>query len=122
LTIDNLLSATVVLADGSGPIIIVICFYNGSREEGQERFSPFIDLGPVFNTLDMVPYPVVNTLQNPQATYGDRKSFKGVSYEPPLDPKFVRSNFDDLIDRIEKDPDLMPSAVILKFFNMRKIG
>jgi FAD/FMN-containing dehydrogenase len=107
--------------DGSGPIIIVICFYNGTREEGQERFSPLIDLGPVLNTLDMVPYPVVNTLQNPQATYGDRKSFKGVFYEPPLDPKFVRSNLDDLIDRIEKHPDLMPSAIILEFFNMRKI-
>ncbi|KAJ5139451.1 FAD linked oxidase N-terminal [Penicillium atrosanguineum] len=107
--------------DGSGPIIVVICFYNGTREEGQERFSAFTALNPVLNTLDMVPYPVVNTLQNPQARYGDRKSFKGVFYEPPLDPKFVRSILNDLLSKIEKDPDLAPSAIILEFINMRKI-
>lgn len=107
--------------DGSGPIIVVICFYNGTRKEGEERFSALTTLDPVLNTLDMVPYPVVNTLQNPQATYGDRKSFKGVFYEPPLDPAFVRSIFNDLIAKIEKEPDLMPSAIILEFINMQKI-
>lgn len=107
--------------DGSGPIIIVICFYNGTREEGQDRFSAFTALNPILNTLDMAPYPVVNTLQNPQATYGDRKSFKGVFYEPPLEPKFVRSTVNDLLSKIEKDPDLTPSAIILEFFDMGKI-
>lgn len=107
--------------DGSGPAIIVICFYNGNRDEGEKRFSGFVALGPALNTLDMIPYPVVNSLQNPQATYGDRKSFKGIFYEPPLNPAFVRTAFNDLMAKIKSDADLMPSAIILEFINMDKI-
>lgn len=107
--------------DGSGPMIVVICFYNGTREEGQTRFAGFLALEPVLNTLDMIPYSVVNTLQNPQATYGDRKSFKGVFYEPPLDPHFMRSVFEEFIAKIRSDADLKASAIILEFIDMRKI-
>lgn len=107
--------------DGSGPMIVVICFYNGTREEGQTRFAGFLALEPVLNTVDMIPYSVVNTLQNPQATYGDRKSFKGVFYEPPLDPHFMRSVFDEFITKIQSDADLEASAIILEFIDMRKI-
>lgn len=107
--------------DGSGPMIIVICFYNGTREEGQDRFSGFLALEPLLNTVDMIPYSVVNTLQNPQATYGDRKSFKGIFYEPPLDPGFMRSVFEEFMAKLQSDVDLMPSAIILEFIDMRKI-
>jgi hypothetical protein len=106
--------------DGS-PMIIVICFYNGTREEGQGRFAGLTALEPLLNTLDMTPYAVVNTLQNPQATYGDRKCFKGVFYEPPLDPQFARVIFDDFMTKIQSDADLKSSAIILEFTDMRKI-
>ncbi|KAJ5688526.1 Xylooligosaccharide oxidase [Penicillium macrosclerotiorum] len=107
--------------DGSGPMIIVICFYNGSRDEGERRFAGFLALEPLLNTLDMIPYPMVNTLQNPQATYGDRKSFKGIFYEPPLEPQFIRTVFDDFMAKVRSEADLMPSAIILEFIDMRKI-
>lgn len=73
------------------------------------------------NTVDMIPYSAVKTLQNPQATYGDRKSFKGIFYEPPLDPHFMRSVFNEFMAKIQTDRDLMPSAIILEFIDMRKI-
>lgn len=107
--------------DGSGPIIIVICFYNGTRKQGEMRFSGFLALQPVLNTVDMIPYSLVNTLQNPQATYGDRKAFKGIFYNPPLDPKFARTIFNDFMAKIKAEPDLTPSAIILEFTDMRKI-
>ncbi|KAJ5877622.1 hypothetical protein N7455_001087 [Penicillium solitum] len=107
--------------DGSGPMIIVIGFYNGPREEGQKKFARFTALEPVLNTLDMIPYSVVNTLQNPVATYGDRKSFKGIFYAPPLDPHFARVIFNDFKAKIESEPDLKASAIILEFTDMRKI-
>jgi hypothetical protein len=107
--------------DGSGPMIIVIGFFNGSREEGQGKFADFTALGPVLNTLDMIPYSVVNTLQNPQATYGDRKSFKGIFYEPPLDAQFARTIFSDFMAKIQSESDLSTSAIILEFTDMRKI-
>ena len=52
------------------PMILALCVYIGSRESGERYFSNLVSLGPVLNTLDMVPYPVVNTLQNESATYG----------------------------------------------------
>ncbi|KAJ6050812.1 hypothetical protein N7460_001346 [Penicillium canescens] len=109
------------LSPDDSPMIIVICFYNGTREEGQERFAGLTALKPVLNTLNMTPYAVVNTLQNPQATYGDRKSFKGVFYEPPLDPQFARVIFNDFMTKIQSDADLKGSAIILEFTDMRKI-
>ncbi|KAJ6005216.1 hypothetical protein N7451_003160 [Penicillium sp. IBT 35674x] len=107
--------------DGSGPVIVVICFYNGSREEGLARFTGLINLGPVINALDTMPYSMVNTLQNPQATYGDRKSFKGIFYEPPMDLSFVRTVFQDFMAKVQSDSDLKKSAIILEFMDMRKI-
>jgi hypothetical protein len=107
--------------DGSGPMIIVIGFFNGAREEGQAKFANFTSLDPVLNTLDMIPYSVVNTLQNPQATYGDRKSFKGIFFEPPLDPQFARTIFNDFMAKIQSESDLSASAIILEFTDMRKI-
>lgn len=107
--------------DGSGPMIIVICFYDGTKEEGEAQFAGFLALEPVLNTVDMIPYSAVNTLQNPQATYGDRKAFKGIFYEPPLAPKFVRSVFEDFMAKLQSEPDLTASAIILEFIDMRKI-
>ncbi|KAF7712974.1 FAD binding, berberine domain-containing protein [Penicillium ucsense] len=107
--------------DGSGPMIVVICFYNGTHEEGEARFADLLALTPILNTLGMIPYSELNTLQNPQATYGDRKSFKGVFYEPPLDTNFIRGVFDDFVAKVNSDKDLIPSAIILEFIDMRKI-
>ncbi|CAG7936334.1 unnamed protein product [Penicillium nalgiovense] len=115
------MSIFTLAPDGSGPMIIVIGFYNGPREEGQKKFASFTALEPVLNTLDMIPYSMVNTLQNPQATYGDRKAFKGIFYEPPLDPHFARGILNDFMAKIQSEPDLKASAIILEFTDMRKI-
>ena len=107
--------------DNSGPLIIVICFYNGTADAGKKRFAGLVSLEPVMNNLDMIPYSMVNSLQNPQATYGGRKSFKGIFYEPPLDPEFARTVFDDYMAKVQSDPDLIQSAIILEFMDLRKI-
>lgn len=103
------------------PMINVLCYYNGTWEEGEKRYSGLLALKPVVNTLNMIPYSLLNSLQNPMATYGGRKSFKGVFYQPPLEPQFVRNIMDDLTAKIQEDEDLKASALILEFFDMRKV-
>ena len=103
------------------PMLNVLCYYNGTWEEGEQRYAGLLQLKPVVNTLSMVPYSLLNSLQNPMATYGGRKSFKGIFYQPPLDPKFIRTIMTDLSAKILEDEDLKASAVILEFFDMRKI-
>lgn len=103
------------------PMVNVLCYYNGTKEEGEKRYGGLLALKPVVNTLSMIPYSLLNSLQNPMATYGGRKSFKGIFYEPPLDPKFIRNILTDLTAKIQEEEDLKASAVILEFFDMRKI-
>ena len=103
------------------PMVNVLCYYNGTWEKGEERYAGLLKLKPVVNTLSMIPYSLLNSLQNPMATYGGRKSFKGIFYQPPLDPTFIRTVMTDLSAKIREDEDFKSSAVILEFFDMRKI-
>ncbi|KAL4783756.1 hypothetical protein BJX76DRAFT_368116 [Aspergillus varians] len=102
------------------PMVNVLVFYNGTNEEGESRFADLLSLGPVANMVSMIPYSQVNSLQNPMATYGDRKSFKGVFFNPPLSPSFARTMLADFTAKVQSDPDLGASGMILEFYDMDK--
>ena len=103
------------------PMVVVVCVYIGSREQGESYFSSLVALGTVHKNLDMVPYPVINGLLNPSTTYGDRKSYKGLFFRSPLDPQLVRDTMDELTARIHAVPDLAASSIILEYVDMRKV-
>jgi hypothetical protein len=103
------------------PMANVIVFYNGTQEQGEKCFAGLLALDPVVNTTAMIPYSQLNTLQNPMATYGGRKSFKGVFFHPPLAPAFARSMLADFTARLQAEPDLAASALLLEFYDMRAI-
>ena len=124
LSSDPRSGVVCILAQPPGapvPMANVICFYNGTHEEGSKHFGSLLALGPTINTIKMIPYSEVNALQNPMASYGDRKSFKGIFYHPPLDPKFVRTIMNDFTNKVHSDPDLLASGILLEFFDMRKV-
>ncbi|KKK14878.1 FAD binding domain protein [Aspergillus rambellii] len=103
------------------PMANLVIFFNGAHEEGEKHFAALLALGPVVNTAGMMPYSQVNALQNPMATYGDRKSFKGVFFHPPLSPAFARTMLDDFTAKVQEDPDLGASALLLEFYDMGKV-
>ncbi|KZT53428.1 FAD-binding domain-containing protein [Calocera cornea HHB12733] len=39
------------------PMLVVILFYNGSAQEGREKFAPFFALGPISDMTREMPYP-----------------------------------------------------------------
>lgn len=124
LSADPRSGAICIFAQPPGapvPMANVICYYNGSHEEGSKHFAGLLALGPVMNTMNMIPYHQLNSLQNPMATYGDRKSFKGVFYHPPLDPEFARTIMTEFTAKLQEDPDLLASGLLLEFFDMRKV-
>ncbi|KAL4936883.1 hypothetical protein BDV06DRAFT_204038 [Aspergillus oleicola] len=121
LDTDPRSGAICVLAQPPGapsPMPNVIVFYNGTQEQGESRFADLLSLGPVVNTASMIPYSEMNSLQNPMATYGDRKSFKGVFFNPPLSPSFARTMLNDFTAKLASDPDLGKSALLLEFYDM----
>ncbi|KAE8153556.1 FAD/FMN-containing dehydrogenase [Aspergillus avenaceus] len=96
-----------------------IVYYNGTLSEGETHYAGLLALNPELNTATSIPYSKLNSLQNEMATYGDRKSFKGLFYRLPLDTAFLRSVLDDLEAVNAKYADLMP-AVLLECYDMRK--
>ncbi|KAL5333802.1 hypothetical protein BJX70DRAFT_45546 [Aspergillus crustosus] len=103
------------------PMVNVIIFYNGSESEGRAYFAPLFNLGPVVDMTSSIPYSTVNALQNPMATYGDRKSFKGVFFNPPLSPAFAEQILAEFSAKLASEPDLMQSALLFEFYDMTKI-
>ncbi|THD00293.1 hypothetical protein EYZ11_000186 [Aspergillus tanneri] len=97
----------------------VLVFYNGTQEEGERRFADLLALEPMVNMIRMIPYSQVNSLQNPMATYGDRKTFKGVFFRTPLDARFLRSVLDEMNAKNDEHPDLIP-ALLLEWYDMRR--
>jgi hypothetical protein len=102
------------------PMVNVLVFYNGTEEEGRTRFADLLSLDPVANMISMIPYSQVNALQNPMATYGDRKSFKGIFFNPPLSPSFAKTVLGEFTKKVQSDPDLGASAILFEFYDMEK--
>ncbi|KAL4863969.1 hypothetical protein BDV12DRAFT_206079 [Aspergillus spectabilis] len=103
------------------PMVNVVLFYNGTESEGRAYFAPLLSLNPVADMTSSIPYSKVNAIQNPMATYGDRKSFKGVFFNPPLSPEFAGQMLADFSAKLEAEPDLGTSALLFEFYDMSKI-
>lgn len=103
------------------PLVYVIPFYNGPLQAGMEHFRGLFEIETVDRSVGMIPYEQVNSLQNPMSTYGYRQSFKGVFYDPPLDLKFARDMYQEFATTLKNDPDLSGSAILLEYFDTRKI-
>ncbi|GAB1213012.1 hypothetical protein ATERTT37_002161 [Aspergillus terreus] len=120
---DPRAGAICILAPPPGapvPMVNVIVYYNGTRAEGETHYKGLLALGPVVNMIDMIPYSLLNSLQNPMATYGGRKVLKGVFFQTPLDTAFLRSILEYLTAINDEHPELIP-ALLLEFYDMRKI-
>ena len=60
-----------------GPIIVALVFYNGDEAEGRKKFAKLIDLGPVVNGTGMIPYELLNAMQNDMVPYGHNYHITG---------------------------------------------
>lgn len=113
-------SAFAVLPSASGPLVIVVCFYNGDETAAQEYLSPVLELGLVSNDLRAMPYVQMNGLLNDMVEPGGHKALKGGTFAPPVRKEFARWLFDDYVSKITQDPDLARSFLSIKFYNMAK--
>ncbi|KAI0061839.1 FAD-binding domain-containing protein [Artomyces pyxidatus] len=75
----------ITTGPGGMPCIVIILFWDGTEAEGRESFKEFFGLGPLI-IADMckeMPYPVVNTLQDPGVPHGRNYYLKSVSLPRP---------------------------------------
>ncbi|KAI1912742.1 hypothetical protein LOZ61_003180 [Ophidiomyces ophidiicola] len=99
----------------------MILFYNGTEQEALKRFEKLIALEPIAKNTFMMPYVVVNGMLNAGVEHGGRRTFKGVSFVPPLRPAFLRSLAQKFLQKFQDEPDMRGSVLMLEVFDMRKI-
>ncbi|PSR76100.1 hypothetical protein PHLCEN_2v8688 [Hermanssonia centrifuga] len=102
------------------PCLVVLPFFNGSAEEGKKKFSLFYDVGPVADMTKEMPYKVLNSIQNPMATHGDRKLFKA-STVTLLDSSLVQHLFNEYCKLTTDIPETKGAAILLELHPFQKL-
>ncbi|KAF2207199.1 hypothetical protein CERZMDRAFT_63028 [Cercospora zeae-maydis SCOH1-5] len=108
-------------AGGQTMLLLLVAAADIANEaEGKELLQPFLDIGPVVNTLTLSPYPKVNNLVPTESGY--RSSMKGAAFFAPLRPEFaleVAASYDKFIADI---PDAAASIVAFEFYDAIKVN
>ncbi|KZO91093.1 Glucooligosaccharide oxidase [Calocera viscosa TUFC12733] len=102
------------------PMLIALPFYNGSAEEGRKKFAAFYEVGPVADMTHEMPYSEVNALQNPMATYGDRKLFKSTAFTAVKADRFQHI-FDNYVKLTDGFPETKAGAIIIELHPFDKV-
>ncbi|KAI0768414.1 FAD binding domain protein [Irpex lacteus] len=103
------------------PALVFIPFYNGPVEEGKEKFKALYNVGPVADMTQEMPYEVINSIQNPMATHGDRKLFK-VAVIAGVNQELVSYLFDRYSELTAEHPETAQSAIIIELHGYKKIN
>ena len=67
---------------GGNTVILFAASHDGPEEQGKQLFKPFVDIGPIVNTMAIGPYPQVNRMVPTMP--GMRVSMKGAAYVLPI--------------------------------------
>jgi hypothetical protein len=110
------------------PIVGVLIFYNGDEEEGRKRFAKLFDLGPVMNGAGMMPYELLNTMQNEMMPAGRNYSLtSALRGKKPVEPQAAQAMFDRMVQlasapgdcTVNGDPTIM---IIWEFLHLKKVA
>jgi len=108
------------------PGIVVIVFYNGDEDEGKERFAKLISLGPMVNGAGMIPYEVMNTLQNPMLPYGASYHFTStVRGNKAVEPQAAQNMFNRMMELANSPKGCATSSppmvlILWEYLNLKK--
>lgn len=104
------------VSDGpSNPAIMLLPFYLGDEAAGRAAFASMLDIGPVSDQTEVVPYDQWNIDSSPFCTKGGRKPCFSVSMKK-LDPAACRSAWDLYVEFL-KNPGTSNSAVMVECFS-----
>ncbi|KAJ5533460.1 FAD binding oxidoreductase [Penicillium frequentans] len=104
-----------------GTSIVAAIFYNGPRSEAESYFAPILSIEPTSNSCDMMPYCELNSIQNPLATYGGRKSFSGAFVKLPLEVSFFQELWADYTDMLNTYPESARTAVLFELVSQKQV-
>ena len=101
-------------AEGKLMILAPIIWF-GTPEEGKKVYKELFDLNPAVSTVDLIPYPQINTILSPP--YGLRASMKGAAYQLPLRPAFIQQMFEEYEKFMNSSDDFGVSLLLWELFD-----
>jgi hypothetical protein len=82
---------------GHQPVIITAPLFFGTEAEGKACFKDLLEIGPIVEHLQAMPYMAVNGMLNGMLPFGGRRNMGGASFTCPLDAVKVQAAFDEYI-------------------------
>ncbi|KAJ5932766.1 FAD binding oxidoreductase [Penicillium verrucosum] len=104
-----------------GTSIVAAIFYNGPRSRAERYFAPILSIESISNSCGMMPYCELNSIQNPLATYGGRKSFSGAFVKLPLEVSFFQELWADYTDMLRTYPESARTAVLFELVSQKQV-
>lgn len=115
-----LIFGVTVMPPAFSPVITVLVFYNGTKEEGSEYFKDLIDLGPVADTTRYASWLELSGM--PAGLSGKRKLHGSANFTLLLKVENVQEAIDELMGfLIEKDIAKYGSFAAWEFYPMEKV-
>ncbi|KAF8533094.1 hypothetical protein BDD12DRAFT_763104 [Trichophaea hybrida] len=97
--------------------ILIVGFYNGPKQQAEALFAPLLQLNPIINTTEEMPYSKLNGVINGMVPYGGRKVFKGSALITPINPSFIRNMIEEIQLFHRRLPDANQSIVLFEIYN-----
>ncbi|PIG86746.1 FAD binding oxidoreductase [Aspergillus arachidicola] len=92
--------------------VLVIPFYNGTREEAEDFFGPILSASPVAGQTDMMSYTRLNAVANVEPSPEGRKNINGTNISLPFDSGFVNDVYNQF-DRIMRSCRRVGNSVLM---------
>jgi hypothetical protein len=103
-----------------GPLIILICHYNGDEEAAKKYLAPVLELESVSSELQSIPYVKMNALLNDMAAPGGRKALKGCTVPSKIRKEFAQWLLDEYTSKIKQEPELIKSFIAIEYYSLAK--
>lgn len=116
----SLLALTKPPPAGGQTMILFLCCFNGTEQEARSVLEPFFGIGPVMDTMAVMPYPKVNNLV--PAVVGMRSSMKGAAFVMPLRAEFVSNIIAEYDKFLSEVPDAAASLIAWELYDPVKLS
>jgi hypothetical protein len=105
-----------------GPLIMLICYYNGDEETAKKYLAPVLELQPVSRELQAIPYVKMNGLLNGMTSPGGRKALKGYTVPSKIRKEFAQWLLDEYTMKIKQEPEMVKSFIAIEYYALAKVA
>ncbi|TCD67188.1 hypothetical protein EIP91_000415 [Steccherinum ochraceum] len=102
------------------PMILANLIYHGPESEGRASFKPILDIGPVADHAEEIPYEMVNSLLNDFCLHGANYFMKGTLLDKKPSLEMTQKMFDKVMELSEFGT--MEASIIFEYISHAKVN